>query len=72
MRQIIWNFNDFMYICNILLLNPTLMTHAEHRTYKKVDQRNRPCDLPVMCLYHNIPIEFDLQKYSKSPTSASK
>ena len=21
------------------------MTHAEHRAYKKVDQRNRPCDL---------------------------
>ena len=27
------------------LLNPTLMTHAGHRAYKKVDQRNRPCDL---------------------------
>ena len=24
------------------------MTHAEHRAYKKVDQRNRPCDLPVI------------------------
>ena len=21
------------------------MTHAGHRAYKKVDQRNRPCDL---------------------------
>ena len=24
------------------------MTHAGHRAYKKVDQRNRPCDLPVI------------------------
>ena len=23
------------------------MTHAGHRAYKKVDQRNRPCDLLV-------------------------
>ena len=24
------------------------MTHAGHRAYKKVDQRNRPCDLRRM------------------------
>ena len=23
------------------------MTHAGHRAYKKVDQRNRPCDLII-------------------------
>ena len=23
------------------------MTHAGHRAYKKVDQRNRPCDLSI-------------------------
>ena len=25
------------------------MTHAGHRAYKKVDQRNRPCD-PFLCI----------------------
>ena len=24
------------------------MTHAGHRAYKKVDQKNRPCDLELM------------------------
>ena len=24
------------------------MTHAGHRAYKKVDQRNRPCDLEII------------------------
>ena len=26
------------------------MTHAGHRAYKKVDQKNRPCDLCVIFL----------------------
>ena len=34
------------------------MTHAEHRAYKKVDQRNRPCDLSRLYCY--IP-RLDLQ-----------
>ncbi len=28
-----------------ITIKSTLMTHAGHRAYKKVDQRNRPCDL---------------------------
>ena len=28
------------------------MTHAGHRAYKKVDQRNRPCDLPRLQQFH--------------------
>ena len=28
-----------------ITIKSTLMTHAGHRAYKKVDQKNRPCDL---------------------------
>ena len=34
-------------------INPTLMTHAGHRAYKKVDQRNRPCDLLLLLRTNN-------------------
>ena len=27
------------------------MTHTGHRAYKKVDQRNRPCDLIFLIIF---------------------
>jgi len=41
------------------------MTHAGHRAYKKVDQRNRPCDLSGKChLMGNIQVLMLRTKWS--------
>ena len=44
------------------------MTHAEHRAYKKVDQRNRPCDLPYfksLCdVFKRLTIKPDYPKHT--------
>ena len=49
-----------------ITIKSTLMTHAGHRAYKKVDQKNRPCDLfrlhPSMALRAEIFAEYCYSK----------
>ena len=40
------------------------MTHAGHRAYKKVDQRNRPCDLAELGLTQVPPLHIQLNDYN--------
>ena len=42
------------------------MTHAGHRAYKKVDQRNRPCDLQnAQCWARITKSNMEIQHYNR-------